>query len=709
MESSNSTWSGRYSRGDENQLDEGLRLNGESVLTKTSQWTASNTRVLSSTVVNETRFGYTKFYNSLGRELAFNRNVVDELGIAGLKGGPPVQWGIPSITLQTYSGFGDSAEGPYENTNSSLQFLNNTSWVRGKHTLRFGGEIRRDQYNQVGNQFARGSFTFSGQATKSAAPGSGGDPFADFLLGQVYQPEASVSLAEARFRAISGAVYLDDNWKITPKLTLSLGIRYEVTPPWEDETGRLLTVFLPNFDSTPQTDQSRFPIFLRQGKGNPYENLALRFPDITVVRDGRLGDRFVQIDKNDFAPRLGISYSPTPKWVFRTGAGLFCSQDTGNPRFDLARNAAGRARAQSNPDTPNLTWDNGLPTDTNIRLPYAFVNLYERRTPRTMQYLFNVQRELPGQISLEVGYLGNFTRHLEGLRSVNEPIPGPGSVASRSPYPNFGIIQLVDNGSNASYNGLGVKLSRRYRSGLTYLFSYTWSRSIDDSSGIRTHDGDTLFPQNSYCRVCERAVSSFDTPQRFITSILYELPLGRGRAFNLRNRFAEAFAGGWQLGSIFSYQTGFPFTITESGDPTSVGQTFARPFATGVDPGDIERSAAQWFNTAAYRRHNPGEYVHGNVGRNTERGPNISSWDCSALKDFHLFGTDNPHNLQFRFEAFNLPNHPRLNNPVANIRAANFGTISGTRGNMRQLQLALKYIFSTATQAEQTPVCSGRR
>ncbi len=429
----------------------------------------------SPTVVTETRFGYTRFYNSAGRLLAFSRNVVDELKIPGFAGGPPVQWGVPNVTLINYSSIGDDTEGPYENKNNSLQFLNNTSVIRGKHTLRFGGEIRRDQYNQVGNQFARGQWTFDLQATQNPLTKTGGDSFAGFLLGQLYQAEAAVSIAQAQFRSNSFALYFDDTWKVTPKLTLSLGLRYERTPPWEDQTGRIFSVYMPYLDSTPQVaDRSRYPKFIRQGIGtDPYAGVNLRWPNIDLLQDGRLGNRLVQTDNMDFAPRLGIAYTPTSKWVIRLGTGMFYNQDTGNPRFDMARNLAGRVRFNpSDPDFPNLTWQNALASFTSsvaqVPTPYAFANKYDRRTPYSLQYLINVQRELSRDVVFEAGYLGSVSHHLEMLRAANESLPGTvGSVISRAPYPNFGRIQLVDNGANANYNAVSAKITKRYSQGLT--------------------------------------------------------------------------------------------------------------------------------------------------------------------------------------------------------------------------------------------------
>ncbi|MBK9168286.1 MAG: TonB-dependent receptor [Bryobacterales bacterium] len=704
VESSSSQWSGRYSWGDENQLTELLRLNGEKIVTNFKQVMVSNTRVLSPLVVNETRFGFTKFYNTTGPELAFTRDVVGELNVPGLASGPPVQWGIPNVSLQgLYSGFGNSSEGPYENDNSAVQFINNLSIIRGKHTFKFGGEVRQDRYIQVGNQFARGQFTFQRNATANLAQaGVTGDAFADFLLGETFQAEAAVSIADAKFHATGFALYVDDNWKVTPRLTINLGLRYEFTPPWEDQTGNLFNGIVTNdLRGENVQDQSLYPFFMRQGaqRQNCYEGINLRWPDILVRCDGSLGNRLVGIDKNDFAPRFGISWSPTDKWVVRTGIGTFYSQDTGNPRFDMARNLAGRLRDNSSQQFPDLTWENSLASIAggvaNVFRPYTFANPFDRRTPYTWQYMFNVQRELPMNTLFEVGYLGSQSHRLESLRAVNEAIPADPRVDSRSiplrsPFPNFGRIQLVDNGGNGNYHSLGTKLTKRYSNGITYLVSYTWAKAIDTATAIRNQGGDTLFPQNSYCRQCERARSSHDTRQRFVTSALWDVPFGKGRPHNIENPVLNGIAGGWQLGSILTLQSGFPITVTNGTDRSNTGAFFDRPNATGQAP-DLPRGQQdprRFFNTAAFTPNDLG--THGKVGRNTLMGPGIINWDFSALKNFNF--TEERY-LQFRFEAFNFPNHPNWGNPNTNVQAANFGIITGTRGNMRNLQLALKLVF----------------
>ncbi len=715
-ESSKSQWFGRYSWNDENQINEGLYLNGNKILTNVEQYVGSNVRVFSPSVVNEARFGYNRFFNSAGRQLAFQRNVVSELAVPGLPTSDPVAYGIPAIALAKYSGFGDDSDGPYANDNNSLQFVDSVSIVRGLHSFKLGGEFRRDHYNQVGNQFARGSFTFDGNATKNPVlTQAGGDDFADFILGQVKRTEVAVAIASAKFVQNSFALYFDDTWKYSSKLTFTMGLRYERTPPFTDTSGRLITVGIPADLAVPNVqDLSLHPYLERQGTGGFYDNIDLRWPAIQVRRDGKLGNTLVKTDNLNFAPRLGVTWNPSPKWVIRSGFGIFYSQDTGNPRFDVARNLAGRTRFESDNNTL-YTFQNALSslagTVVNVTTPYAFANLYDRKTPRTMTYLLNIQRELSGNTVVEVGFLGSLSHHLESLRAVNEALPGTTPILSRTPFPEFGRIQLVDASTNANYNGASVKVTKRYTNGLTYLAAYTFSKSIDDASSIRTNDGDTLFPQNSHCLRCERGLSIFNTKSRFVTSLLYDIPVGKGRSFDVSNRFLNAAIGGWQAGTIFTYQTGFPITIQGNARDTSlVGGGFDRPNATGISPvlpNDLQTTEHFFNNCTPASGTSPARncglngtsgpsYVvqpagtFGNVGRNTLIGPRLFNFDASLIKDFHFKESQY---LQFRWESFNATNHPNWGNPDSSIFSNTFGVITGTRTSMRQQQFALKYIF----------------
>jgi hypothetical protein len=695
IEKANSNWSGRYSWGDEVQLTPGLKLNGTKLLTKVKQGMVSNTRTFGGNKVNEVRLGYNSFFNSLGRELANDRDVVTELGIPGVSPGPPISWGIPSIAVSGFSGFGDDSEGPYVNDNKTYQIVDNFSWTKSSHNIKFGAELRWDQYNQIGNQFARGAFLFEPNATSNRGASRTGNSFADFLLGYCKRCEASVSLATIEFRAFSQYFYFDDSWKITPKLTLNFGLRYEYTPPWLDKTGRLVNIYVPFADNTPNVqDLSRHPVFIRMGSGDFYEGLALRFnPAIKVARDGRLGERLIQADRNDVAPRFGLAWSPTTKWTVRLGGGVFYTQDTGNPRFDMARNLAGRRRDEATPTLLDLTWNapfRDLGGTVQINNPYVLGNIYGRRTPYVIQYMLNIQRELANNLLFEIGYLGSVGRKLESLRAFNESIPGAtGSVLSRAPYPEFGRIQEVDGSGKSSYNGFSLKLEKRFSSGFTFLSGYTWSRSIDNASAIRSHDGDTLFPQNSYNLAAEKALSSFHTAHRFVTSGLFQLPFGKGRRWLDQGGVVGAVLGGWELGSLVAIQTGFPLTIGAGTDRSNTGAGFDRPNLVGVAnfEGD-QRTTDKWFNTAAFQLQPLG--THGSAGRNIVIGPGIFQWDASLLKNFNF--TERTY-LQFRFEVFNAANHPNWGNPNTNFSSSSFARIAGTRGTMRELQFGLKLYF----------------
>jgi Carboxypeptidase regulatory-like domain len=719
IESSKSQWSGRYSWGDENQSSQGLTLDGTKIITNYEQYMGSNTRTFTPNLVNEARFGYTRFFNSIGTYLAFNTDVVSQIGIPNFPGGLPVTWGIPNITLANYNSIGDSTEGPYANMNNTLQFVDNLSWIKGKHTFRFGAEFTRQNYDQVGNQFARGQFTFQANATQSPTL-TGGDSFADFLLGDMYQSEVAVAIAKANFQRNMFHAWVDDTWKVTRKLTLALGLRYELTPPFHDTLGNLFTVYLPHIVYGGPADPSLYPQFMRQGNcSDPYNGISIQWPSIkTTCSNGVLNDNLLQTQYNNLAPRLGISYSPDGKWVFRMGVGGFYNQDIGNALFDMARNIAGRIRVvNSVAGTPSIFWNTALAAaaggaKAQIRSPFAFVDAYSHKTSYTYEYLLNIQRQLGSNWVVEAGYLGSLSRHLYGFRDANQPVPGTTALPSRTPFaqldslnlPEFGVIQLVSDGANGHYNAGSVKLTKRFSAGLSLISSYTFSKSIDNTSGIRVQGYDNLYPQDSNCLQCERGLSSFDVRHRFLTAVLYDLPVGKGKTLDARNALLNGVVGGWQIGGTWTVQSGLPQTITlGSTDRTNTGVLDDRPNVTGLSAYASNPTPSRWYSPAAFVEQPSGQF--GTVGRNTVVGPHIFALDSYAHKEFRMPYREG-HTLQVRIEAFNVMNHPVWSNPNGNILAGaafagqpstnphqGFGVISGTAIPMRQVQLALKYFF----------------
>ncbi|HKB11957.1 MAG TPA: hypothetical protein VKD69_14950, partial [Vicinamibacterales bacterium] len=576
-----------------------------------------------------------------------------------------------------------------------FEFSDNVSWIRGRHALKIGGTVRYDMYNQVGNQFARGNFAFQPIAT--------GYAFADFLLGYPQQTESAVALAVTKFRAFSQAYYLADTWKVRSNMTFDLGLRYEYTPPWFDANGTLMDASLPCHDTTPNVQNlACHPVMVRIGSGDVYENTVLRFaPNIQVARDGRLGDRLISSDKKNFAPRFGWAYTPSDKWSLRAGTGIFYMQDTGNPRFDMARNLSGRRRDNTLQLTPDLTLDVpfrgiGSANDCGVAPPLVcLTNIYvlgndpTRKTPYMLQYLFNVQRELDASTALEIGYLGSRSYRLERMFDWNETTPGLiGSVQSRKPYPEYTKVQEIGNVAEAHYNSLAVKLTRRLHQGLSVLAGYTLSKSEDNGSGIRTLGGDTLFPQNSFCLDCEWGLSIFDVRHRFVSSILYELPFGEGKPF-LQTGVGGAILGGWQLSTIITKSSGFPRTVFTGTDRSNTGGGQDRPNVTGQDPnlpGD-QQTIARWFNTDAYVTQAAGTF--GNAGRDTIIGPGVFRVDASIIRNFRFGGKY----VQFRLEAFNALNNPIWSDPNTTLSSPLYGTINSTRTPMREVQVGLKFVF----------------
>jgi len=696
VESTSSNWFGRYSWGNELALNPGAFLNGGKTVNDPYQAMISNTRTLSPTLVNDFRAGVTRFSNNGVGELAFVRDAVRELNIPGVALLAPDGWGLPAITLAGLSSFGGTPGGTIRYS-ATFQFTDNVHMVRGKHTIRFGADIRRDRWNASSYTFGQGQFDFFGFATQNpAATANTGYAFADFLLGYMGNSRAGVSQAFAQFRATQQAYYLDETWKARQNLTVTIGLRYEFNPPWYDRSQKWVNGHIPFLDRQANVaDRSRHPVFVRIGSGEFYEGVGFRFnPAIQVARDGRLGSRGVFSDRNDFAPRLGIAWSPTSKWTVRTGVGAFFSQDTSAPVLDPARNLAGFRSEQASPDIPNLTWASpfvGLGQSVQVNTPSVLANDPQRRTPYTIQYLLNVQRELARDTVVEVGYLGSISRKLQQFHNFNSPDPSPtGSVASRAPWPQFGRVFQVSGFGKAYYNSLSAKLTRRFSDGLTLLTSYTWAKSVDTGSGIRVPPGDTLFMQDEWCQRCDRALSGFTTPHRLVTSVVYELPFGKGKPMLNSSRAANWLLGGWQLGTILTLQTGFPVNIVAGRDQSNTGHQADRVNATGQATAlpRGRQDPQRFFNTSAYALQPFGFY--GNAGRNTLVGPGTINWDFSTIRNFKF---SEQRELELRFEGFNFSNHPNWGRPNVTQTSVSFGRVTTTATSMRSLQFGLKLNF----------------
>jgi len=740
-QSQRSQYAFRYSSGKEDILSTGLLGAGSKIITNYYQYMGSNTWTFTPRLVNEARFGYTHFANSLGLLSAYTKDVVTGLQIPGLGGGAASTWGIPSTsfgsisnaTKPPWSAWGDlGGDGPYVVTDPAWQIVDNISYIMGKHSLRFGFEYNRQTFNQLGNQFSRGQFSSDPVSTalETKDPTTGnvtltqGDALADFLLGDLYQSTVAVAVANANYVRNVWAFYGDDTYKILPNLSISAGLRYELTPPWNDTYGNNFTVDIQQMpkenDISTTYPQSEWPFYVRQGNCTPanvYQGLAIVWTTTLgpppVCSNGTLPNGpLLDTAHLNLAPRLGISYSPTSRTVIRTGYGIFYSQDVGNAYFDMARNIAGRVTVTNVDSTPkifgvsNLNWANASPGAAGgaiAKLPpsQAYADQLDHKTTYSQQFLLNIQQQVGQDWSFELGYQGALQRHLYGFKNVNVASPSgylpagsPTSTAGRTPFANMGGIQLAHDQGEGNYNAFSVKATRRFSNGLNVISSYTLGKSLDDTSGIRNQGNDNLFPQDNRCISCDYGRSAFDTKNRIVASVLYELPIGPGKLLPVNNKALNAAIGGWQVGGIFTHQTGVVATPLLGFDNSGIaasGGNFDRPSPTGTSPylKGSARTLNDWVNKAAYVNATPGFF--GTLQRGSFTSPGFTNLDASLHKVF-LMPYNEKHQLSIRFEAFNSLNHPNWNEPNLTTSSSTFGRITGT-GALRQLQLAGKYQF----------------
>jgi hypothetical protein len=402
----------------------------------------------------------------------------------------------------------------------------------------------------------------------------------------------------------------------------------------------------------------------------------------------------MKTDTNNLAPRVGLAYQAGANTVIRAGAGVFFADQ---PAIGAS------ARPVANPPffkslayptdqiNPILYLSTGFPTDAlaqGVNLSAAGLSSFavDFKQAYVYHWSFGIQQQVHNYL-FDLGYVGTKGNDLPVTYNINQPLAGPGSVASRRRYAGLSDISFTSGLDTSSYNALEARLEHRYSNGMALLASYTFSRLID--IGGESLVGD-LSLRNAQDVKAERGLSSADQRHRFVGSLLYDLPVGRGRRVNIANRFVNAVLGNWQINAIVTARTGQPFTPTLG---TSTANTGApRPDRTkdGNLPSDV-RSVNNWFDKTAFTA--PPLYNYGNAGRNVLIGPGAFNVDGSLFKSFchSLFGESGQ--LQFRAETFNTLNHPQFLNPNTRVDIAQGGTITGLSNDMREIQFAIKILF----------------
>jgi hypothetical protein len=675
----------------------------------------SETHIFDSTHINEFRFGYNRI-NAHRYQNNFDQNVSAQLNFPGVPYEPGTfNGGLPALTFSDGSApeLGSSGFLPSIEKQNSYVFTDNFTWIKGRHSIKIGAEIRYEQFTIFQPSASRGTMDFSSGFTDNpAAVGTGGYGFASFLLG-IPDSGSIVNLHNVDYRRQIYAGYIQDDFKKSSKLTLNLGLRYEL----------YTTV------KAADNEQANFDFncgCLVVPSGQNAQLTPTLASQITIDRHGSPG--LVSPDLHTFAPRVGLAYRITNNLVFRTSYGIFYGgQENGpysnpspgfNPPFFVTQsfnmpcliNSANPNPGQVDCSIPGLnSLQQGFPANALVdpNTPILFSIAPHIQTPFMQQWFMGFQYELPANTVLEISYVGSHGADLFGLFNGNQAVPTADPsipTAPRRPDPNIdaGIDTLRSN-LFSNYNGLQVRLEKRFSHGLQFEASYTYSHALDDASDANLgsqNQGDFRLQTAPFL---EYANADFDVRHRFVLSYIYNLPFGNGQRFGgdatgVKNQLI----GNWQVTGIVSAQTGNWFTPTDDlvniSNSDCGGAVFncARPDVMG-NPNGPPCIPGTIFNTCAFVA-NTTFGTFGDAGRNIIRGPGLQNWDMSFIKEFPVH--EQMH-FEFRAELFNIWNHPNLTFADEMTTNENFSTERGTSQfgfptasrAPRLVQFALKFYF----------------
>ena len=626
--------------------------------------------VLSPQMILDLRAGYARF------QLDFTQADVEGGDQLGVKLGVPnanqqeQQNAIPIFSPAGYTGIGHSRSLPILRRENTYQYVGNLTFTGSAHTVKTGLDVRRRHLTEYQTNRGNGRFNFAPNITNNPANNTGGSAMAAFLLGAPSLIEQDYLLAWVGIRGTEYSAYVADDWRAARKLTLNIGLRYELDTPYSEVANRWA-----NFD--PKT--------------------------ATVLIAGRNGvseSAGVNTFKKGFAPRFGFAYQIGDRTVVRGGAGIFWNTaGHGGNALRLQRHVPFGPIFSFSPGNFFVTRrvSDGFPTIPPLDLRLAdnpsgsVIGVDPNYQPGyAEQFNLTVQHELPSSLLLKASYVGNLGRHLDTNFNLNQAVPGAGAVNNRRPFfgvrPALADVTWAVSDGLAAYHGFQFSAEKRLTHGLSGLLSYTWGHSIDTVGQSFGGGADGPLPQDPRDRRADRGNSPFDIRHRLTIAWNYALPFGKGRKWLSGGGPAEYALGGWQVNGISTFQTGLPFTPTANSATVNTG-TGSRPNRTGVGTLD-DPTVDRWFDTSAFAT--PAQFTYGNSGRNILYGPGRVNFDFSLFKQFRV---REGLNLQFRTEFFNLFNTPQFDLPNAAIGASNAGTITGIVGTPRQIQFGLKLAF----------------
>jgi Carboxypeptidase regulatory-like domain/TonB dependent receptor-like, beta-barrel len=672
----------------------------------------SETHLFRPTLVNEFRLGYNRI-NSHRFNLNYNENVSAQLGFPGVPYSPGIG-GLPELDFSDGTvSIGSSGYLPSIEKQNTYLVSDTVTWTHGRHSWKFGTTVHREQFTIYQPAQARGDMTFGSDFTDNpAAPGTGGQAIATFLLG-IPDSGYITNLHNVDYHRYVAALFAQDDFTVTPRLTLNLGLRYELYT-----TIKALDNQQANFNIATNT------LILPTGQtAQLTPSIASQVPVARTASSGLIPPRL-----NNFAPRFGLAFQITPKLVLRSGYGIFFGGDEAgpwsnpspgfNPPFFVSDVFSTPCTASAaNPSVldcsiPGLNvLSQGFPASALVdpNTPLLFSVDPNLKTPYTEQWHLGLQYQLPSQTMLEVDYAGSRGEHLYGFYNGNQAVPTAdptAPTAPRRPDPNIdtGIDALRTN-AISWYNSLQVRLDKRVTHGLLFQFSYTYSHSLDDASSASLGSNNNGDFRNQLAPIQEYGNSDFDVRHRLVVSYTYQLPFGRGMAFGKdASGFLNQVIGGWQFNGVTTASTGNYYTVTDSiTNPSNsdcggtVGFYCSRPNLVG-NPNAKPCLPGTLFNTCAFTT-NTVLGTFGNAGRNIVLGPGFQNWDFSLFKNFPVTESKR---FEFRAEFFNIFNHvnPIFYNlgeisaePVAvELGTPTFGYPISARAP-REIQVALKFYF----------------
>ncbi len=649
------------------------------------------THIFSPTVFNEFRLGFSWY--SDGQEIPpFGIHFPPpELTIPGIPLSPKTA-GVAAFSPSGYRGVGMGGYDPTYLATLEDQVSDAISFVRGKHSMVAGFEMRWSEFNIFQVPTPDGSLQFTGQFTTSNATSKSlANALADALLG--YPVDATYDTqVEVQNRQKVPSFFFQDDWRVTPTFTLNLGLRYDYFAPIVGKHN-----VQANFDfSTPSS----------------------ALPPTGLLQAGVNGNSrgLVKIDKMNFAPRIGFAKTINNKTVLSAGGGIFWSGQeikTAGP-LQLAYNLPFYYQPDFRSDgiTPKIKVSTGFPAaNINQALNPGVTSLGGSptntqnflSTPSYIEYNLSIQRALPHEMSLEVSYAGSKGTHLQSVVDYNQDqVPGPSDPQLRRPYPNYGSFTSMVNRGNSDYESGQVKFEKHSGHGLYFLSSFTWGKAYDDQAEICCAGP----PPNTWNLPSEMGLADFNETLRWVLSYDYLLPFGQGQKYlGGASSAVNQIIGGWHFGGIYTLGSGFPFSPSlgyDSSNTNTQGSVRPNQIVPDANLPRAKRSINEWFNAeTAYS--DPGVapdgstvYAYGDAGRNTLIGPDSNNFDLSLRKTFPIRESKN---VEFRFEAFNALNHPSFAQPDNTFtdgppsQGGTFGVVTGTAGANRDLQLALKFNF----------------